>query len=177
MVPLHSDRDLRIWWSMNTQNEQMDLLFYGHRATANEAGTSSLVSFFFSRRNNRGPPPEEPQSDDDGSDNGMNPESSTTAAERAPKNSMKKRGTVERSGLADVNVPVSDDDGFSVVGTDLVSTAIQASPPNSMLSPGKQSYPHANLNSGALRPSQQTRRETNIKEVSGLATCTHVAEC
>jgi len=41
-----------------------------------------------------------------------------------------------------------------------------------MPSPGKQSsYPRANLNHRALRPSQQTRRETNIKEVSELATC------
>ena len=80
MVPLHSDRDVRIWWSTNTQNEPMDLLFYGHRATANEAGTPSPVSFFFSRSNNRGPPPDEPQSNDDGSDDGMNSESSATAA-------------------------------------------------------------------------------------------------
>ena len=41
-----------------------------------------------------------------------------------------------------------------------------------MPSPGKQSsYQHANLNHRALRPGQQTGRETNIKEVSELATC------
>ena len=79
MVPLCSDRDIDIWWFMNTQNELMDLLFYGHRAILNEAGTPSPVSFFFSHRNNRDPSPDEPRSDDDGSDDGMNPKSSTTA--------------------------------------------------------------------------------------------------
>jgi len=33
MVPLLSDRDVRIWWSTNTLNEPMDLLFYGYRQT------------------------------------------------------------------------------------------------------------------------------------------------
>lgn len=179
MVPLLSDRDVRIWWSTNTPNEPMDLLFYGHRASADEDGTPSPVSLSFSRRNNRGPPPNEPQSsDDDSSDDGMNPESSATAAKRGTtstrtRNSMKKTGTVRRSGPADVDEPESDDDCFSVVLADPASTAIPASPPNSMPSPGEQSsYPCANLNSRALRPGQQTGRETNIKEVSELATGT-----
>ena len=102
----------------------------------------------------------------------MNSESSATATKLGPKNTMKKTGTVQYSCPADVDEPVSDDDGFSVVGTDPVRTAIPASSPNFMPSPGKQSYPHANFNSGAFRYSQQTRRETNIKEVSGLATYT-----
>ena len=80
MVPLHSDRDVCLWWSTNRQNDPMDLLCYGYPATANKAGTPSPVSSFFSRCNNRGPPPDEPQSDDDGSDDGINPESSTMAA-------------------------------------------------------------------------------------------------
>ena len=80
---------------------------------------------------------------------------------------------VRPSGPAEVDEPVSDDDCFSVVSADPASAAIRASPPNSMPSPGKQSsYSRANLNHRALRPSQQTASETNIKEVSELATCT-----
>ena len=57
---------------------------------------------------------------------------------------------VRRSGAADVNELVSDDNDFSVVSTDPVSTTIPISPLNFMPSSGKQSYPHANLNSGTL---------------------------
>ena len=86
---------------------------------------------------------------------------------------MKKTGMVQRSGLADVDEPVSDDDCFSVVSTDPASAAIRASPPNSMPSAGKQSsYPCANFNHSALRTSQQTGRETNIKGVAELGTST-----
>ena len=186
MVPLYSDRDVRIWWSTNTPNEPMDLLFYGHRETADEDGTPSPVNLFFSPRNSRGPPPGESQSDDDDSSDGMNPESSAMAAKRATtsartrtRNSMKKTGTVWRSGPADADEPGSDSDGFSVVSANPASTAIPASPPNSIPPPGKQSsYPPANLNSRALRPNQQTERqterETNIKKVPELATWTSV---
>jgi len=177
MVPLLRERDVRIWWSTKTLNESMDLLFYGHRQTADEDKTPSPFSLSFSRRNNRGPTPDKSQSSDDSSEDGMNPESSPAAAKRGTRstrtNSMKKTGMVGRSGPADVDEPVSDDDCFSVVSADPASPAIRASPPNSMPSPGKQSsYPRANLNNCALRPTQQTRRETNIKEVSELATCT-----
>jgi len=86
-------------------------------------------------------------------------------------NSMKKTAMGRRSHPAEVDEVVSDDDCFSVVSANPASAAIWASPLNSMPSPGKQSsYPHANLKHCALRPSQQTRRETNIKEVSELAT-------
>jgi len=85
---------------------------------------------------------------------------------------MTKIGMVRRSGPAEVDEPVSDNDCVSVVSADPASTAILASPANSLPSPGKHSsYPRANLNHRALRPSQQTRRETNIKEVSELAAC------
>jgi len=65
IVPLLSDRDARIWWSTNTLNESMDLLFYGHRQTADEDKTPFPVSLSFSRRNNRGPSPDKSQSSDD----------------------------------------------------------------------------------------------------------------
>jgi len=177
MLPLLSDRDVRIWWSTNRLNEPMDLLFYSHRQTADEDETPSPVRLSFSRRNNRGPSPDKSQSSDDSSEDGMNPESSAAAAKRGTRstrtNSMKKTRMVWRSGLADVDEPVSDDDCFSVVSADPASAAIRASPPNFMPSPGKHSsYTRANLNHGTLRPSQQTGRETNIKEVSELATCT-----
>jgi len=177
MVALLSDRDVRIWWSTNTLNEPIDLLLYGHRQTADEDETPSPVSLSFSRRNNRGPSPDTSQSSDDSSEDGMNPESSAAAAKRGTRltgtNSMKKTGMVRRSGPAEVDEPLSDDDCFSVVSADPASAAIRASPPNSMPSPGEQSsYPRANLNHPALRPSQQTGWETNIKEVSELATCT-----
>jgi len=48
MVPLLSDRDVRIWWSTNTLNEPMDLLFYGHPQTADEDETPSPVCLSFS---------------------------------------------------------------------------------------------------------------------------------
>jgi len=80
MVPLLSDRDVRIWWSTNMLNEPMDLLFYGHRQTADEEETPSPVSLSFSPRNNRGPSPDKSQSSDDSSEDGMNPESSAAAA-------------------------------------------------------------------------------------------------
>jgi len=107
----------------------------------------------------------------------MNPESSAAASKRGTRsartNSMNKTGMVWRSGLANVDEPVSGDDCISVVSADPARAAIRASPPNSMPSPGKQSsHPRANLNHCALRPSQQTGRATNIKEVSELATCT-----
>jgi len=82
MVPLLSDRDVRICWSTNTLNKPMDLLFYGQRQTADEDETPSPVSLSFSRRNNRGPSPDKSQSSDDGSEDGMNPESSAAAAKR-----------------------------------------------------------------------------------------------
>jgi len=67
---------------MNTLNEPMDLLFYGHRQTADEDETPSPVSLSFSRQNNRGPSPDKSQSsDDDSSEDGMNPEASTVAAQ------------------------------------------------------------------------------------------------
>jgi len=177
IVPLLSDRDVRIWWSTNTLNQPMDLLFYGHRPTADEDETPSPISLSFSSRNNRGPSPDKLQSSDDSSEDGMNQESSAAAAKRGTRstrtNSMKKTGMVRRSCRADVDETGSDDDWFSVVSTDPASAAIRASPSNSMPSPGKQSsYPCGNLNHRALRPSQQSGRETNIMEVSELATCT-----
>jgi len=107
----------------------------------------------------------------------MNPELFVAAAKQDTRstrtNSMKKTGMVWRSGLADVDKPVTDHDCFSVVSADPASAAIRASPPNSMPSPSKQSsYPRTNLNHCVLQPSQQTGRETNIKEVSELAACT-----
>jgi len=73
MVPLLSDRDVLIWWSTNTLNEPIDLLFYGHRQTADEDETPP-ISLSFASRNHRGPPPEQSQSsDDDSSEDGMNP--------------------------------------------------------------------------------------------------------
>jgi len=161
MVPLLSDGDIRIWWSPNTLNEPMDLLFYGHRQTADDDETPSPVSLSFSRRNNPDPSPDKSQSSDDSSEDGMNPESFAAAAKRGTRstrtNSMKKTGMVRRGCPADVDPPVCDDDCFSVVSADPASAAIRASPPNSMSSPGKQSsYHRANLNHPALGPSQQT---------------------
>ena len=94
MVPLLSDRDVRIWWLTNMLNEPMDLLFYGHRQTEDDDETPSPVSLSFSRGNNRGPSPDKSQSSDDSSEDGMNPESSAAAAKRDTRstrtNSMKK---------------------------------------------------------------------------------------
>jgi len=159
---LHSDRDVRLWWSTHALNKPMDLLFYDHRQTAGEDESPSHASLSFSRRNNRGPSPDKsPSSDDDSSEEDMNLESSMAATKRGTRwtrtNSMKKTGMVWRSGQADVNQVVSDNDCFSFVSADPGTAAIRASPPCSMLSPGRQySYPRAHLNDRALRPSQQT---------------------
>jgi len=58
MVLHLSHWDIRIWRSMNTLNEPMDLLFYGHCQTADEDDIPSPVSLSFSRRNNTGPSPD-----------------------------------------------------------------------------------------------------------------------
>ena len=55
---LLSYRDVGIWWSMNTLNEPLDLLFYGHHQTADEDKTPCPIRLSFSRRNNRGPSPD-----------------------------------------------------------------------------------------------------------------------
>jgi len=107
----------------------------------------------------------------------MNPESSRAAEKRGIRstrtNGIKKTGMVQYTSQADVDELVYDDNCFSVVSSDPARAVIQASPPNSMLSPCKQcSYPRANLNHPALWPTQQTGRKTNIKQVSELATCT-----
>jgi len=47
IVPLLSDQDVRIWWSTNTLNEPMNLLFYGYRQTADEDETLSPVTLSF----------------------------------------------------------------------------------------------------------------------------------
>jgi len=65
MVPVLSDRGVRIWWSTNPLNELMDLLFYGHRQKPDEDATPSPTSLSFSCRNNRGRSPEKSQSSDD----------------------------------------------------------------------------------------------------------------
>ena len=43
MVPLLRDQDITIWWSTNTLNEPMDLLFYGHRQTPYEDKSPSPI--------------------------------------------------------------------------------------------------------------------------------------
>jgi len=178
MVPRVSDRNVCIWWSTNTLHIPINLFFYGHRQRADEDETPSPVRFSLSCQNNRGLSPDQSQSsDNDRAEDGMNPESVTAAAKRGTKstrtNMMQKTGIVWCSGPAHVDEPVSHDECFSVVRADPASAAIRPSSPNSMPSPGKQSsYPRANLNHRALRPSQETPRETNIKEVSELATST-----
>jgi len=47
MVLLLSDKDVHIWWSMNTLNEPMDLLFYSHRQKADEDESLSPISLSF----------------------------------------------------------------------------------------------------------------------------------
>jgi len=49
MVPLLSDRDVCIWWSMNMVNEPSDLLFDRYRQTADKDETPSPVTLAFSR--------------------------------------------------------------------------------------------------------------------------------
>jgi len=104
MVPIQRDRDVCIWWSVNTLGEPMDLVFYGHCGSTSETGTNSPLNIHFTRRHNRGPSPDASQSSNDDSSHGMNPESSATAAKRAPllettmtKNGMRNTGTVHRS--------------------------------------------------------------------------------
>jgi len=48
MVPLPSDRDVRIWRSTNMLNEIMNLLLYGYRQTADKDKTPSPVILSFS---------------------------------------------------------------------------------------------------------------------------------
>jgi len=80
LVPLLSDQDVTIWWSTNTLNEPIDLLFYGHRQTGHEDETPSPISLSFSCRNNRRPSPDESQSSDRGSSGDVMDLQSTTQA-------------------------------------------------------------------------------------------------
>ena len=52
MVPIQSDWDVRIWWSVNMLSEPIVLLFYGQRGSASESGTDSPVNLYFTRRHN-----------------------------------------------------------------------------------------------------------------------------
>jgi len=81
--------------------EPIDLLFYRHCGSASESGTDYLVNLHFTRDHNRGPSPHASPSSDDNSSDGMNPESSATAAKRAviskmttTKNRTRNTGTV-----------------------------------------------------------------------------------
>jgi len=146
---------------VNKYAEQtIDLLFYSHCQTADDDKTPFPISLSFSPQNNRGLSPNKSQtSHKNRSDDGMNPKSSVVAAKPDTRstrtNSMKKTEMVQRSGPADMGKLVSDHHCFSVISTNPASSAIQASPPNSMLFPGKQSsYPYANLNHRAFWPSQ-----------------------
>jgi len=155
----------------------MDLLFYGHRGSALESGTDSPVNIHFTHCHNRGPSPDTSQSSDDNSSDGMNSESSVTAAKRAPlskktttKNRTRNTETMRHSLMVDIVERGSDSNVFYNAGTNLASTEIPALRSNTPPPPSKQSYPPANLNNRILLSGQQTGRGTNMKKVSGLPT-------
>jgi len=119
MVPIQSDQDVRIWWSVNTLGEPMDMLFYGHCGSASELWTDSPVNIYFTRRDNRGPSPDASQSSDDDRSDGMNPELFATGAKRVllsktttTKNRTRYTGTVRCSVMVDIDERGSDSDVF-----------------------------------------------------------------
>jgi len=179
IVPIQSDRDVCISWSVNTLCEPVDQLFYGHGGSASESGTDSPINIHFPCRHKRGPSPDASQSSDDDSLEGMNPESSATAVKRAlllqtttTKNRRRNTGIVQHSVMIYIDEWGYDSNVFYDAGANLASTEIVVLHSNTPPPPGQHSYPTANLNSRILLSGQQTGRGTNMKKVSGLPTWT-----
>ena len=62
IVTIQSDRDVCIWWSVNTRGEPIDLLFYRHGDSASELGPDSPINLHFTCSHYCGPSPDTSQS-------------------------------------------------------------------------------------------------------------------
>jgi len=89
MISIGNSRHDRMWWSMNSPSEPMDLLFCSYR-TRGEEGTSSPSAVNFGPRDTRSQSPNPfIQSDESDSDSHL-PESSAAATKRITRLSSKK---------------------------------------------------------------------------------------
>ena len=162
---------------MNTLDEPIDLLFYGHHGSALGSGTDSPVNLYFTRPHHRGPSPDASQCSNDDSSDGMNPELSAMAATTAPlskttttKTRTSNTGTVRYSVIVEIDQRGSDSNVFYDASANPASTEIPAFCSNTPPPHGKQSYPTFNLHSGIFQSGQHTERGTNMEKVSRLPT-------
>ena len=84
MIRITNSRHVRIWWSLNSLSEPMDLVFCAHRSTNTEDSTPAPGNLRFDTRDNWGTPSDEelPSSDEEPNSDGYQPESSAVAAKR-----------------------------------------------------------------------------------------------
>jgi len=175
MISIRNTRHVRMWWSMNSPREPMDLLFCSHR-TGGEDGTPPPSAGNFGPRDNRGQTPNLSVHGNELDSDGHLPELSAAAAKRitrlSPKitgSGMRKTGQRVRSGLEEVNELEPDSNRSSA--TKVVPALDSGFTP----SPSKQSSaPPTDLGICALRSGRQIRRKTNLKEVFQLYTRTAV---
>jgi len=95
MISIGKGRHVRMWWSLNSPNEPMDLLFCGHR-TCGEDGTPPSGAVNFSPRDNRGQSPNLCIHSHELDSDGHQPESSAAVAKTITRLSTKKSGSSMR---------------------------------------------------------------------------------
>jgi len=91
MISIGNSRHVRMWWSMNSPSEPMDLLFCGHH-TGGEDGTHPPGAVNFGPCENRGQFPNPSVHGDELNLDGHQPESSAAATKRITRLSTKKTG-------------------------------------------------------------------------------------
>ena len=89
MISIGNGRPVRMWWSMNSPSESMDLLFCGHR-TCGEGGTPPPGAVNFGPRDNESQSRTPSVHSDESDSDGHQPKSSAAAAMRITRLSTKK---------------------------------------------------------------------------------------
>ena len=90
MISIRNSRHVRMWWSMNSPSEPMDLLFCGHR-TSGEDGTPPSGAVNFGPRDNWGQSPNPSVHSDELDSDGHRPKSSAAAGKRITRLSTKNQ--------------------------------------------------------------------------------------
>jgi len=92
MLSIRNSRHVRMWWSMNSPSESMDLLFCGHH-TRGEDGTPPPGAMNFGPPDNRGQSPNPSVHSGKSDSDGHQPEWSTAVTKRITRLSTKKTGS------------------------------------------------------------------------------------
>jgi len=175
MISIGNSRHVRMWWSMNSPSELIDLLFCGHR-TLGADGTPPPGTLKFGSCENRGQSPNQSIHSDESDSDGQQPKSSTAAARRITRlsikrtgSSMRKSGQRVRRGPADSDELEPDSDRSSA------TRGVQPLDPGFIPSSTKQpSAPPTDLGIRALKSGRQIGRESDLKKVFPLSTWTAV---